>query len=722
MRNVSKCLIVFTSVFLIFGCESQDGGGAIDETAEGGLGGQSCGVSEGDDGTYTMTCPDGTSVTWSDGTQGVDGEPGTSCTVADNGDGSKTITCDDGTEVTVTDGAAGEDGLPGADGEDGTDGLPGADGVDGEDGLPGADGAAGTDGLPGTDGEDGEDGLPGTDGADGFSTLVTTSEEPPGENCAEGGYKISIGVDDGTDADGFPSGLAHDGLMHFGEVDQEVYVCHGTTGEQGPQGPAGTSCTVVEDETGTKTITCADGSEVTVSDGADGDDGADGADGADGTSCSVTDNADGSKTLTCDDGTLVTWGDGEDGENGEDGEDGEDGSSCTVTDNGDGSKTITCEDGTGVTVSDGDTGAQGEPGEDGEDGTACTVTDNADGSKTLSCEDGTEVTVSDGTNGTDGADGADATPCTATDNEDGTVTIECPGSDAVVLSDGADGQDGAAGQDGSGCTVEQDDNGTVTISCDDGSSVSYAVPHCGNGITETGEECDDGNEIEGDGCSSQCDIDATPSCEALLNADPGAVSGTYTLDPDLDGPGAAFEAYCDMEFEGGGWLSVYNVVKESLTLENFKSSITANGPMSGAVTPESVSTLVATSNIPLGDYTEVVYGWAPQDSTVTQWGTYSRDGGLAGECILDGLCTTGSSNPFATMTAMPQNLERSIYRVDDPGQAGIGRGGWECLWGYDGDDNNGSHWCNWTVNDTGWVPGNNAAINDAGWRYVIYIR
>ncbi|MBU6953044.1 fibrinogen-like YCDxxxxGGGW domain-containing protein, partial [Hahella sp. HN01] len=46
------------------------------------------------------------------------------------------------------------------------------------------------------------------------------------------------------------------------------------------------------------------------------------------------------------------------------------------------------------------------------------------------------------------------------------------------------------------------------------------------------------------------------SCNAILSANPGAASGMYTIDPDGDGPLEAFEAYCDMETEGGGWMLV----------------------------------------------------------------------------------------------------------------------------------------------------------------------
>jgi mono/diheme cytochrome c family protein len=140
--------------------------------------------------------------------------------------------------------------------------------------------------------------------------------------------------------------------------------CDGATGPAGDPGDKGGSCTVTDNGDGTKTISCEDGTEVTISDGTAG------------AACTVTDNGDGTKTISCDDGTEVTVSDGTAG------------TACTVTDNGDGTVTITCEDGTEVTVSDGTAG------------TSCTVVDNGDGTKTITCEDGTLVTVNDGTPGT----------------------------------------------------------------------------------------------------------------------------------------------------------------------------------------------------------------------------------------------------------------------------------------------------------------------------------
>jgi cysteine-rich repeat protein len=44
-------------------------------------------------------------------------------------------------------------------------------------------------------------------------------------------------------------------------------------------------------------------------------------------------------------------------------------------------------------------------------------------------------------------------------------------------------------------------------------------PVCGNGITEPGETCDDGNLLDGDGCDSSCQLEAVPTVFRLSDLD-----------------------------------------------------------------------------------------------------------------------------------------------------------------------------------------------------------
>ena len=62
-----------------------------------------------------------------------------------------------------------------------------------------------------------------------------------------------------------------------------------------------------------------------------------------------------------------------------------------------------------------------------------------------------------------------------------------------------------------------DDGGTVNgDGCSSGCDVESARPVCGNSLVESGEACDDGNTTNGDGCSSLCGVESAVSGACCL--------------------------------------------------------------------------------------------------------------------------------------------------------------------------------------------------------------
>lgn len=302
----------------------------------------------------------------------------------------------------------------------------------------------------------------------GVSTLVAVTEVPAGDACAAGGLSIATGADDG-EGGGDPG----DGVLHPDEVDDEKFVCNGN------------GCSV-RDETDGAQIVCDDGTHQDVKDGANGEPGV-------GVTCTAGPHPEdvGAYVIACSDGSTVTVHDGAPGTPGEPGTAGP--GACSVAENDQGNAVITCPSGE-VEVSDGE---------------SCEVThtppigDEA-GYTTVTCPDSTVRIY-------------DAEPCAVADTENG-VQISCPNGSVVELADGADGASGndgvpgspgqpgspgGPGAPGSSCSATETP-GRVTISCGDGSSVSFAVPYCGNSMVETGEECDDGDPDNTNGCGTDC--------------------------------------------------------------------------------------------------------------------------------------------------------------------------------------------------------------------------
>jgi alpha-tubulin suppressor-like RCC1 family protein len=526
-----------------------------------------CTVADNGDGSYTLACPDGAPVTWRDGEigpvgpegpegpGGATGEPGQNalpCVVVDNEDGSYTMTCPDGTNVTWHDGESPAPCTVAANG-DGSYTMICPDGsVTWHDGEIGPVGPEGPEGPGGATGEPGQNALPCVvvDNEDGSYTMTC----PDGTNVTWHDGETPAPCTVAANGDGSYTMICPDGSVtwHDGEIGPV-----GPVGPEGPEGPGGATgepgqnalpCVVVDNEDGSYTMTCPDGTNVTWHDGESP------------APCTVAANGDGSYTMTCPDGS-VTWHDGEigpvgpvgpegpEGPGGATGEPGQNALPCVVVDNEDGSYTMTCPDGTNVTWHDGESPAP------------CTVAANGDGSYTMTCPDG-NVTWHDGEigpvgpegpegpGGATGEPGQNALPCVVVDNEDGSYTMTCPDGTSVTWHDG---------ETPAPCTVAANGGGSYTMTCTDGTSVTWhdgespapcAVADNGDGsYTMT---CADGTSATwtagGDGTS--CNVQDNGDGSYTLTC-PDGTSVTWRGD---GGEGPCVPRSCaDLGHECGSW-------------------------------------------------------------------------------------------------------------------------------------------------------------------------
>ena len=128
-------------------------------------------------------------------------------------------------------GAQGPQGVAGPAGPQGTTGAAGPQGATGPQGLTGATGPAGPTGATGAQGATGPQGpAGGPQGPQGYNTIVKTTAESAGANCATGGTKIEIGLDANAN-----------NVLDASEINASLtrYVCNGLTGATGAQGPQG---------------------------------------------------------------------------------------------------------------------------------------------------------------------------------------------------------------------------------------------------------------------------------------------------------------------------------------------------------------------------------------------------------------------------------------------------------------------------------------------------
>jgi hypothetical protein len=288
----------------------------------------------------------------------------------------------------------------GATGATGSQGPVGATGSQGPQGIQGVAGPTGATGTQGATGATGLQGTQGTAGTNGKNTLVKTTTEPTGANCATGGVKIEYGLDANSN-----------GILDAGEINATLtkYVCNGATGATGSQGPVGA--------TGSQGPQGIQG--VVGPTGATGPQGATGATGLQGTQGTAGTNGKNTLVKTTTEPTGANCATG-----GVKIEYGLDANSNGILDAGEINATLTkyvCNGATGATGSQGPVGATGSQGPQGIQGVAGpTGATGPQGSIGLTGPAGATGTQGPqgvaGTNGTNGTNGQNSLVKTTTES------------------------------------------------------------------------------------------------------------------------------------------------------------------------------------------------------------------------------------------------------------------------------------------------------------------
>ncbi len=213
-------------------------------------------------------------------------------------------------------------------------------------------------------------------------------------------------------------------------------------------------------------------------------------------------------------------------------------------------------------------------------------------------------------------------------------------------------------------------NTNNTLPCDDGNActgndtcgggICAGGPpnHCGNGILQTqcGEECDDGGQVGGDGCSASCALEGAPCATQVRLVLDGSGTGTpgSLLDPDgvvTDAAGNVYVAACGTSTGNQG---VFKVTPAGGVTK------IAGGPGDGMSCPVGIDVDSAANVYVVGFLSDNAFKVTPS-GVVTQIIGPSGDGANALSGPL-GLVVDDSGNVFVT-----GNISNNVFRITPGG-------------------------------------------------------
>jgi cysteine-rich repeat protein len=140
-------------------------------------------------------------------------------------------------------------------------------------------------------------------------------------------------------------------------------------------------------------------------------------------------------------------------------------------------------------------------------------------------------------------------------------TLQCTA--CMINISGCSNPGGGGGGGGGGLTVCGNSRLEAGEQCDDGNRISgdgcssgcrIEYPICGNGIAEIGEECDDGNTKYNDGCTPLCKLEVGVPCVApcdvsVIFCGNGIKEGNEECDDGNNYNGDGCSEFCEIEIE-----------------------------------------------------------------------------------------------------------------------------------------------------------------------------